>query len=257
MLIVNADDWGSSEETTNTIKECLDYKIIDTVSAMVFMKDSHRAADMALQEGTKTALHVNFTTPFDGDVHSVRLKEAQLRLIKYLRSSKLAQLVYNPLLTRDFEYVFNSQCEEFTKLYGTVPNRIDGHNHMHLCANMIFGDLLPRNIRVRRNITVRRGEKGMANRFYRSFLDKILEKRYICTHFFYHIQQISKNGKEKRAELLCMLEDQAQVKFIELLAHPQQKIDYDYLLSKEFMDAAFRIPRGDFSGCQQSRQILK
>ena len=40
-------------------------------------------------------------------------------------------------LTASFEYVVQAQLEEFERLYGKPPARIDGHHHMHLCANVL------------------------------------------------------------------------------------------------------------------------
>lgn len=253
MLIINADDWGSSQQITNCIKECTDRGMVDTVSTMVFMKDSHRAAEIALREGMDTALHINFTTPFDGNVESGRLKVSQSRITAYLKGSKMAQFVYNPLLKKDFDYVFKAQCDEYLRLYETLPSRLDGHNHMHLCANMLFGDLLPHDIRVRRNFSFTKGEKNILNRAYRSFVDKMLQKRYICTRYFIHIQQISKKNREQRRWLLRNLVINSQLNNVELLVHPHQNPDYDYLLSTEFSEAVAQIPRGNFSVCNSGR----
>jgi predicted glycoside hydrolase/deacetylase ChbG (UPF0249 family) len=46
MLIVNADDWGRNRDATDRSLECHRNGRITTVSAMVFMEDSERAADL-------------------------------------------------------------------------------------------------------------------------------------------------------------------------------------------------------------------
>src|SRR5215472_6978785 len=46
-LIVNADDWGRDTLTTNSILECSARRAVSSVSAMVFMEDSDRAAKLA------------------------------------------------------------------------------------------------------------------------------------------------------------------------------------------------------------------
>jgi predicted glycoside hydrolase/deacetylase ChbG (UPF0249 family) len=63
-LIINADDWGRSRETTDRTLECWERGSISSVSAMVFMEDSVRAAALARERGIDTGLHLNFTTPF-------------------------------------------------------------------------------------------------------------------------------------------------------------------------------------------------
>ncbi len=52
-----------------------------------------------------------------------------------------------------FREVFAAQFEEFTRLYGRVPSRLDGHQHMHLCTNMLVDGLYPAGARVRRNLS--------------------------------------------------------------------------------------------------------
>ena len=44
MLTVNADDWGRSRAETDAALQCHGKKRITSVSAMVFMEDSERAA---------------------------------------------------------------------------------------------------------------------------------------------------------------------------------------------------------------------
>src|SRR5437762_3797838 len=51
LLIVNADDWGRDLYTTGRILDCCARGVVSSVSAMVFMEDSERAAAMALQLG--------------------------------------------------------------------------------------------------------------------------------------------------------------------------------------------------------------
>ena len=63
-LIVNADDWGRDAETTDRIFECVVPGAVSSVSAMVFMQDSERAAGIAREHGIEAGLHLNFTTPF-------------------------------------------------------------------------------------------------------------------------------------------------------------------------------------------------
>ena len=48
MLIINADDFGRSVGETNAALECYIAGRITSVSAMVFMADSERAAELAL-----------------------------------------------------------------------------------------------------------------------------------------------------------------------------------------------------------------
>jgi YdjC-like protein len=47
MLIINADDWGRSRAETDNALTCHDEGRITSASAMVYMEDSERAAELA------------------------------------------------------------------------------------------------------------------------------------------------------------------------------------------------------------------
>src|SRR5258708_25144263 len=57
VLIVNADDWGRDYETTARTLECALHGTISSVSAMVFMQGSERAAAIARERGIDAGLH--------------------------------------------------------------------------------------------------------------------------------------------------------------------------------------------------------
>ena len=141
-LIVNADDWGRDRKITDRINECSLRRSVSSVSAMVFMEDSERAAALASERGIDAGLHLNFTTPFSAQHCPASLTEHQQPLTRYLLRHRLAQVMFHPGLVRSFEYVVAAQIEEFCRLYGRMPDRIDGHHHMHLCANVLWGKLL-------------------------------------------------------------------------------------------------------------------
>ena len=50
-LIINADDWGLDDRTTNRILECFQGRVLSSASGMVFMEDSERAANIAQDQG--------------------------------------------------------------------------------------------------------------------------------------------------------------------------------------------------------------
>ena len=64
MLIINADDWGYDAHTTTRALTCVERGSISSVSAMVFMEDSERAAAVARDRGIDAGLHLNLDTPF-------------------------------------------------------------------------------------------------------------------------------------------------------------------------------------------------
>ena len=189
-LIVNADDWGRDEPTTDSIHECLKRRSVSSVSAMVFMEDSERAACMAREAGIDAGLHLNLTTPFSLAGTPGKLMEHQRHVSQYLRRHRLAQVLFHPGLTGSFAYLVAAQIEAFRRLYGAEPNRIDGHHHMHLCANVVLGRLLPAGTVVRRNFSFLRREKSPANRLYRRAVDAMLARRHRLADFFFSLAPV-------------------------------------------------------------------
>src|SRR5205085_10113754 len=130
MLIINADDWGRSVVETDAALRCYKAERITSVSAMVFMKDSARAAALAKEHNIDTGLHLNFTEPFSGGSNADPLSDYHDRIVGFLRSNKYAQLLYNPLLRKAFSYSCRAQIDEFVRLFGTRPSHIDGHANL-------------------------------------------------------------------------------------------------------------------------------
>jgi predicted glycoside hydrolase/deacetylase ChbG (UPF0249 family) len=235
-LIINADDWGRDQETTDRIRECALRGTVSSVSAMVFMKDSQRAANIAQEKGIDAGLHLNFTTPFSGACCSAQLLEHQRQTAAYLRRHRLAQVLYHPGLARSFQYVFYSQMEQFDRLYQRTPNRLDGHHHMHLCANVLFGKLLPKGTIVRRNFCFTGQEKGLMNRLYRRVLDRFLARNHFLADFFFQLEPLEPKDRLQRIFSL------SRQFVVEVEAHPAKADEYRFLTSGEVSDCLRGIP---------------
>lgn len=225
MLIVNADDWGRDAGTTTRILECVVPGGVSAVSAMVFMEDSERAASLAFERGIEAGLHLNFTTPFSAAGVPARLAEHQNGLTRYLRRHRLAPYVFNPRLTRAFEYVVRAQVDEFRRLYGKEPGRLDGHHHMHLCANVLAARLLPAGTFVRRNFCFEPGERSGWNRGYRNAVDRVLARRHRLTDWFFSLAPLDPAERVRR---ICTL---ARRSTVELETHPVETDEHRFLRS--------------------------
>lgn len=186
-LILNADDWGRDKQTTDRILDCAVLGTLSSASAMVFMEDSDRAAAIARDRAIDTGLHLNLTTRFSAPGCSPKLVRHQEEVAACLRRNRMAPALLHPWLKRSLEYLVSSQIDEYARLYGGVPKRIDGHHHMHLCTDMLAGGLLPPGGIVRRSFTFARGEKSWANRLYRQTVDRILVRRHSLTDLFFSI----------------------------------------------------------------------
>jgi len=221
-LIVNADDWGRDQETTDRTLECLDCGAVSSVSAMVFMADSERAAAVAQDHGVDAGLHLNLTAPFSAPGTSTNLIEHQQRLARYLRHHRLGHVLYHPGLASSFQYVVDAQLDEFERLYGSKPGRIDGHHHCHLCANVLLGHLLPTGTIVRRNFSFRAGEKSFGNRLYRAIVDRKLSKRHQLTDLFFSLPPLDVPRLER-------IFSAAKECVVELETHPIKSDEYAFL----------------------------
>jgi chitin disaccharide deacetylase len=228
-LIINADDWGRDVETTQRINDCTGRGTVTAVSAMVFMADSARAAEIAKKEGIDAGLHLNLTMPFTSTDCPSEVADGQKQLVRYLRGSRFARVIFNPLLTKEFEYVVSAQIDEYRRLYGGNPARIDGHHHMHLCSNVLFGRLLPTGTSVRRNFSFDPGEKSRVNRSYRKFVDRLLAGRHRLTDYFYTLPPM------EPAMRLVKIFSLARDFVVEVETHPINSKEYSFLMGEEIL----------------------
>jgi hypothetical protein len=228
LLILNADDWGRDHTTTERTLECFLHGAISSVSAMVFMEDSERAAATAREQGIDVGIHLNLTTSFSAPETPARLIEHQTRLAEYLSRHRFAQVVFHPGLTNSFEYVVSAQMDEFVRLYGLGPKRLDGHHHMHLCANVLFERLLPSGTLVRRNFSFEPGEKSFLNRLYRRFVDRLLTRRHRLTDYFFSLPPLEPSARLERIFSL------ARQFTVEIETHPVRPEEYNFLMGREF-----------------------
>jgi predicted glycoside hydrolase/deacetylase ChbG (UPF0249 family) len=226
-LIVNADDWGRDRETTTRTLECVRRGTVSAVSAMVFMEDSGRAAELARENKVDTGLHLNLTTPFSLASCPARTQEHQELLSRFLRKGRFSFVIYHPGLSNSFEYVVKTQLDEFRRLYGGEADRIDGHHHMHLCANVLLANLLPAGTRMRRNFTFAAGEKGFVNRTYREMVDRRLARRHLLTDYFFSLPPLE--PKERLRRIFAS----ALQSVVELETHPVNTAEYHFLTGAE------------------------
>ncbi len=236
LLIVNADDWGRDRESTDRAVECILQGTVSSVSAMVFMEDSERAAVIARERDVDVGVHINLTTRFSAPDCPARLVEHQRQLTHYLRQHRFAPIIFHPWLARSFEYVVAAQIDEFRRLYEKVPERLDGHHHMHLCANVLLPGLLPRGTIVRRNFHFLPGEKSLPNRLYRRAIDRILARRHRVVDYFFPLQPLVPATRLERIFSL------GQQFVVEVGTHPVRAEEYRFLARGEIFQWARYLP---------------
>lgn len=237
MIIVNADDWGRSIEDTEAALQCAREGLVGSVSAMVWMADSARAAELALRHGLDVGLHLNFTQPFDAPPDDT-LALQQRAIGRFLTAHRYAQVLYHPLLRDAFAAVCRAQHAEFGRLYGAPPSHIDGHHHMHLCSNVLWDGLLPEGARVRRSFSFEPHDKGVLNRAYRRGVDRLLARRHRLTDGFFGL---SHNLRDDRWRDVLQ---RAHASSVELMVHPAVAAERACLQSGSFRAALAAVPRG-------------
>jgi chitin disaccharide deacetylase len=241
MLIINADDFGRSATETDAALGCYQKGRVTSVSAMMFMEDSERAAKLAKQNDFDVGLHLNFDEPFTGGNSPAELGEYHGRTVRYLMGNKYTQLVYNPFLRREFAYSYEAQAAEFVRLYRKPPSHIDGHHHMHLCANILLSKIIPAGMKIRRNFSFWPGEKSLLNRTYRGLVDRWLARRYQLPDYFFDLTQCLQGKKLDRVAVL------AKTSNVELMTHPVVDPEAEYLMSDEFQVMLQRLEIGGYA----------
>lgn len=241
MIIVNADDWGRSRPETDAALACYRQGRVTSVTAMVFMEDSGRAAELAKEAGMDVGLHLNLTQKFSGRVRGAQLAEYHDRVVRFLTLNKYAFLLYNPALRRQFRYVYEAQVDQFVELYGRLPSHIDGHHHQHLCTNMLLDGVIPVGEKVRRSFFFWPDEKGLANRTYRRLVDLLLDRRYRLTDFFFALSQCL--GGDRMARVTAL----ARTATVEIMTHPAAAREQAYLMSDEYQETLDGLQKGTYA----------
>jgi predicted glycoside hydrolase/deacetylase ChbG (UPF0249 family) len=241
MLIINADDWGRSLAETDAALRCYKEGRITSVSAMVFMEDSERAAELAKNNDFDVGLHLNFSEEFTDGSCPRRLRDNHGRIVRFLRRNKYSQLFYNPFLRREFSSSYAAQAGEFVRLFGKQPSHIDGHHHMHLCANVLLSKMMPAGTKLRRNFSFWPGEKSFLNRAYRGFVDCWLSRRHRLPDYFFDLTQCIEQKKLERVAALAKSHN------VELMTHPVVRTEADYLMSDEFQVILQRLEIGGYA----------
>lgn len=241
MLIINADDFGRSVIETDAALTCYRAGRITSASAMVFMADSERAAELVKENGLDIGLHLNFTERFTGAGVPSKLLRCHARVARFLTRNKCAQLLYNPFLRVDFSICYDAQAAEFMRLFERPPSHIDGHHHMHLCANLVLSGLVPPGTKMRRNFSFWPGEKSFLNRRYRALVDFWLARKHRLADYFFDLTQ---SIREKKLERVAAL---ARSRNVELMTHPVSAWESEYLLSDGFREILQRAPLGVYS----------
>lgn len=246
MLIITGDDLGRDKWATDSCMECFRLRRITSASLMVFMKDSERAAKLAIQENLETGLHLNLVLPYDSPEVSEHLKRSQNSAVRFFRIGPWTQVVHNPFITKAIATVFNAQLDEYRRLCGKEPAYFNGHKHLHLSLNVILGKVLPPGSAVRRSFTFYRGEKSFLNRGFRHMVDTWLQKSFVTTDSFFSLSPVDDLPR------LMKIVGLARNTHVELMVHPWKPDEFALLTGKEFENLIAEVRLGDFASLRSS-----
>lgn len=138
LLIVNADDLGLTEDDTDATLACLHAGAVTSATAMVWMRDSARAAALARSARAPVGLHLNLVEPYAASGVPAGAAARQRRVVERLRAAGAGGHLYRPGWRADFERCIADQLARFVELYGARPTHFDGHRHMHLALNALL-----------------------------------------------------------------------------------------------------------------------
>jgi predicted glycoside hydrolase/deacetylase ChbG (UPF0249 family) len=241
LLIVNADDFGRTHTATDAIIECFRGHCITSTTAMIWMEDSQRAAQLARSAGLPVGLHLNLTELFTDPETPAPVCDRQAGLLSHFRSVR--RWGFNPGLHRAVELAICDQLVAFQRLYGREPSHVDGHHHVQFTPHVLLARTLPRSIKLRRTHTFSSGEKSIANRMLRELMHFALGQRHPTTRYFFSIRQLhpALGGRDLDAKL-----NLAHHNSVEVMCHPERDDERTVLSSRAWTDRLYSLPTGSY-----------
>jgi chitin disaccharide deacetylase len=231
LLIVNADDLGLTAHDTDAIVECFRSRAISSTTALVWMGDSDRAAEIARRERIPTGLHLNLIEPYTAPDVPAGVAETQRRVVERLTEGGYGAQLYHPGWADDFGQCIRDQLSRFSELYGAPPTHLDGHRHMHLAMNALFSGALEPVHRCRRPVNRPPTESAMYKRMARSALSVLVRLRFTTTDACFSVRSLHPAlGGAGLEQTLA----RARRRSVELFVHPGYRDELPLLRSNEW-----------------------
>ncbi len=240
MLIINADDVGRCREETDIAVALFRERRLTSGTFMMFMEDTERAVALAREHQMGTGLHLNLSQAYNGRRPSAAAQAAHERVVRFMKRSKFAVLLYHPGLRGAFRDVFRSQADEYERLFGHAPRHVDGHQHRHLCMNLLWEEIIPRGCSVRRNFSFFPGDKSPVNRAYRRWVDARLARRYRLAGYFFSL------GQCLRGQRIDVPAGLARTNPVEVMTHPIHAEEATFLRGAGFEQVFGGLTMGDY-----------
>jgi hypothetical protein len=228
LLIVNADDWGRDAATTDAVAECFAAGRVTSATAMVFMADSLRAAQLARAVGLPVGLHLNLSEGFTATDVPEGVRRAQSSLLPRFseRGRRWRRWIPDPRIDRAVERCVADQLTCFQALYGGPPTHVDGHHHVQVSPTVARTPALAA-LPLRRALSHPRGSPPVALARYARH--RLVLARAAGTDSFLSIASIADDLLAGRAPALLA---DARDEVVEVMAHPGLERDRELLLSE-------------------------
>jgi len=234
LLIVNADDLGFDAPTTDSILRCFEGGRVGSASAMVFMSDSGRAAEIAREASLPVRLHLNLTEPFTDPSVPADVRERQARMARHLSGSQVAYRVCNPRLQRLIEQCIRDQLSAFADLYGTMPRDVDGHQHVHTCVNVLLARSLRGVKGMRATFNLPPDDGSLRKRSVQGLVNHLVQRRFDSTQRFTYLR---KGNSCRSVADLAGIVSRASGESVEIMTHPGVGEERDLLMSEDWARA--------------------
>lgn len=243
LLILNADDWGYDEPTTEAIVACHETGGLTSTTAMTFMRGTEvaaRAAERVPELGI--GLHLNLVEAYTDPETPADVRERQRSLIEHARLLRLRRWVYDPFVKDTINAVIADQFRQFVSLYGRMPTHVDGHHHCHLAANVLLSPAVPRGTKIRNALSDAHFSNPLTNGL-RGLRTALIEHRFRTTDYFFSIETswpgLQGPPPPDKLEL-------ARNESVEVMLHPIFPRELDPLRSDEWLEAVRDLPTGTY-----------
>lgn len=242
MLIINADDWGYDEATTDAIVTAFEAQRLTSASGMVFMRDSVRAAGIAALISIPVGLHLNLMEPYSGGDMSQEVRYRQKWAVaRYRRGFRRRWLVSGKLFRLACQAAYD-QIDEFERLYG-APTHVDGHQHGHLSPAALWSLARRGSPAVRQSFTFRPAEKEMPNRLIRGALNRSMRLVFDTTDSFHSIRHLHPElGGYGLEDVIA----ESRYRDIEIMVHPGIEDEFEILMGDAWAERISGAPLGSY-----------
>lgn len=246
LLIVNADDFGYNEMATDKIAETFRAGRITSATAMVYMRDSDRAAEVAREIGLPCGLHINFTEPFDDPNVPAELRARHFDMVRKFGGPSFVhrsrRWTYDRKLREPVGRCIAEQLQRFEALYGGPPTHVDGHMHVQVCPNIGLSPAIPAGMKMRNALGMPPLASGAMSRLV-ALRQRIILRKRLSTSYFLNITDLHpdylEGGVKKRLGL-------ARQTSVELMAHPGFCHEYTILMDPEWEDWTEGLALGSY-----------